>query len=528
MPPRDDLTMLAGMQDDAAQHDEHLKEFFLDLARPAADTDDARAAARERWNAWRSAPENAEVRVNFAGVNFGEKENRVISFAGFEFGDWAGFEETKFSFGARFDRATFGDHASFDRATFALVPSFDGVTFGRGASFDDATFWSGPKFDHATFEHGATFNGAAFGVQMMKISGVRYEAGASFSDTVFQGGANFAGATVEPWLERQCAKLFGEAAGGDAALRKKREQAFRAWQKVDGIGPHAFLDLDFSDARILGPISFARRSFERPADFTGARFHAPPDFDGATNLQRIDFTGARVGFAPPEHPRWTPHWTEDSSVPLRLRAFRAVAEQTKNHDLERDLYIEERKAERGVVRKRLREAYWAERNDFRQVALLGPLFIAWLWRRAMDVYWLLSDYGRSLARPPVWLLVTLWPFVWTFDASLTDQRRAATRAAFAAAVEGKADAAAATKRTYYAATRQLAISNTIPFVGSLSIDGEVKKFLLCGAPPGDDRGRACAPIAPRGYQLTLIAQNMLSALLLFFFGLALRNYFKVK
>jgi hypothetical protein len=31
-----------------------------------------------------------------------------------------------------------------------------------------------------------------------------------------------------------------------------------------------------------------------------------------------------------------------------LRAFRKIAEETKNHDLERDLYIEERKAERGV------------------------------------------------------------------------------------------------------------------------------------------------------------------------------------
>jgi hypothetical protein len=41
-------------------------------------------------------------------------------------------------------------------------------------------------------------------------------------------------------------------------------------------------------------------------------------------------------------------WTEKSEVPLRLRRLRKIAEETKNHDLERDLYIEERKAERGV------------------------------------------------------------------------------------------------------------------------------------------------------------------------------------
>jgi hypothetical protein len=58
---------------------------------------------------------------------------------------------------------------------------------------------------------------------------------------------------------------------------------------------------------------------------------------------RIDFTGAHVGFA-----REFLHWTEDSRIPIRLRALRKIAEETKNHDLERDLYIEERKAERGV------------------------------------------------------------------------------------------------------------------------------------------------------------------------------------
>jgi hypothetical protein len=36
-----------------------------------------------------------------------------------------------------------------------------------------------------------------------------------------------------------------------------------------------------------------------------------------------------------------------------LRALRKIAEETKNHDLERDLYIEERKAERGVYWRQL-------------------------------------------------------------------------------------------------------------------------------------------------------------------------------
>jgi hypothetical protein len=50
------------------------------------------------------------------------------------------------------------------------------------------------------------------------------------------------------------------------------------------------------------------------------------------NAGKIDFTGARVSFAP--EGKW-PHWTENSRIPVR--AFRKIAEETKNHDLERDL-----------------------------------------------------------------------------------------------------------------------------------------------------------------------------------------------
>ncbi len=605
--------MLAGMSEAAPQHDEYRQEFFLDLARPRADTDEARAEARERWNAWRRDPANADVRVNFSGVDFRLPGNAGISFDRFAFSDWARFDRATFgdaasfesatfgnesrfdnatfgggatfdraTFGhrARFDRATFGDHASFSSVLFGHRVRFDGAAFGNSASFFNATLDDAASFDRATFGVGANFDSATFGFRA-SFDSVRFgesasfyranfgyvasfyratfadraffnsttfgdEAifdrttfgdGASFHSATFrnlanfraaqlQGSATFEGSPAGPWIAQM--RMGFAATEANEAEPGTRARAYFDQQEREGFGPHAFLGIDFSDARILGPISFGRRSFERPANFTDAQFHAPPDFDGASNLQRIDFTGARIGFVLPDHKRWKPHWTEDSAVPVRLRAFRKIAEDTKNHDLERDLYIEERKAERGVHRKRLRDAFWAERDDLKQVALLGPLIIAWCWRRAMDLYWLFSNYGRSLLRPPFWLLATLWPLVWAFDASLTAQRRSATQSAFASASEKPAEAAKAMKRQFYAATRQLAISNTIPFVGPLSIDGEVKKFLLCGAPPASEAAKACAPIAPWRYQLTLIGQNVLSALLLFFFGLALRNYFKVK
>jgi hypothetical protein len=106
-----------------------------------------------------------------------------------------------------------------------------------------------------------------------------------------------------------------------------------------------------ADGWLAGNISPARASMARRfslaagANFAGARFYSPSEFDPLKNASQIDFTGAHIGFAPPNK---LLHWTKWSLIPLRWRAFRKVAEETKNHDLVRDLYIEESKAERGV------------------------------------------------------------------------------------------------------------------------------------------------------------------------------------
>jgi len=60
------------------------------------------------------------------------------------------------------------------------------------------------------------------------------------------------------------------------------------------------------------------------------------------------------------------------------------------------------------------------------------------------------------------------------------------------------------------------------FCRPLTIDSEIKKFLFC---PGFG---PCLPIPPEGFQLLVIAQNLFSIILVFFIGLALRNYFRIK
>lgn len=114
----------------------------------------------------------------------------------------------------------------------------------------------------------------------------------------------------------------------------------RLWEHR-GSGPDRFQSISFPNAR-FNRANFSGRTFEDVVDFSNGRFFKPPIFHNVTNVVQIDFSGTCVGFAlPGKRP-----WTFDSKIPIGLRALRKIAEETKNHDLERDLYIEERKAAR--------------------------------------------------------------------------------------------------------------------------------------------------------------------------------------
>jgi hypothetical protein len=75
---------------------------------------------------------------------------------------------------------------------------------------------------------------------------------------------------------------------------------------------------------------------------------------------------------------------------------------------------------------------------------------------------------------------------------------------------------------YEQAVQMVARANAVLFIGPLTIDSDIKKFLFCL----NDKG--CRPIPPVCYQWQVIGQNLFSITCLFFIGLALRNYFKIK
>jgi uncharacterized protein YjbI with pentapeptide repeats len=373
-------------------------------------------------------------------------------FAGAVFGTGANFTRVAFGSNANFKSATFGSEAIFKNATFGHRSSFLGSTFGGpafgfrggkfpttpvpgaifvGAAFGDdadftctvfgkgggfsepeanftgATFGKRAAFAYAFFGHSTIFGDVSFGdgvdFRCAIFSNKALGNNVLFRRAVFRGRADFTGKPIDQWMVDVGERMIGGTT--DNNFRETLKQRCKAlWQEYT-TSPDQFAEISFADARFCRDVDFSGRSFTRFADFTGARFYRPPVFEGVTRVDRIDFTGAYIGFSSPHR---LLQWNSDSLIPIRFRALRKVAEDTKNHDLERDLYIEERKAERGVyLVQRFRE--WI-REPNKKWALLSHI----LWIVVMVTYSVLADYGRSFVRPAAWLIASMFFFYWRY------------------------------------------------------------------------------------------------------------------
>lgn len=183
----------------------------------------------------------------------------------------------------------------------------------------------------------------------------------------------------------------------------------------------------------------------------------------------------------------------------RLSALRKDAQEKGEDDRERDLYLEERKAELGIHLVR-----WFE--DLKKGSIIEwpfravLLIIRLLWIVVMVLCWALADYGRSFVRPALWLALSVPFFYLCYIAVLPPSD----------------------VDKYKQAVWMVALGNAVPFGSSLTNDAEVKKLLFCA---GDVSG-TCLP--PEWFQLLVSGQNLLSIILVFFIVLALRNYFRIK
>ena len=128
----------------------------------------------------------------------------------------------------------------------------------------------------------------------------------------------------------------------------------------------------------------------------------------------------------------------------------------------------------------------------------------------MGIYWLLADYGRSIVRPIVALVASVYIFQMAYSTILSGQ-----------------------VHSNPTVVRAFAIANAVPFVGALAFDKDLKTALLCGDRPTDEASAqkrqvpVCVPLPKWDFQILALGQSIVSASLIFFLGLALRNFFKL-
>ncbi len=556
------------------------QKFFLALARLGKDV----------WNRWRAEHPaewgSSHIAVSFAGVDFREPDNSGINFSGFVFGNSANFSGCQFGDRANFSYAIFRDHADLSGATFGEFADFTHTKFGNAANLSCATFWRRANLSGTTFElvpnlsgtnfgHSADFSGAYFWGNA-DFSGATFGPFANFSGVMFFDGPNLSGTTLGYATKFSSAKFhdyvdmralsrdtwknlrssFIENSQFTKSWSQERRERFLTIEDELGLseeaGADSFLALDFSDAHFESVADFSGRMFRGHAKFARTRFDQPPNFDNCKGTGQLDFYNARMGFGSNVTPfRWFPirvrytnvrvrGWTMDGDIALRLRRVRKLAEETKNHDLERDLYIEERKAERGILLGRCAIDLWRALNqnpirasefphayvraltgsiNYLRAALTGILriFAHTAWIAVMSVYWLLADYGRSFARPLLALVLSVFLFQALYPMAVPRPGAA-----------GEAD--------FNRALSAFTVAHAVPFVGALTLDKEVQATLLCGARPTDpamaqqQNVPVCAsvPLPSLGFQLLVLGQSIFSALCVFFIALALRNFFKLR
>lgn len=456
---------------------------------------------------------------------------RGASFRGATFGNAASFERTLFGDDAEFDDAVFGDNACFDDAIFGNNARFNNATFegnarfgtkfgdddrfgakfGGKASFNDAKFNNVATFESASFEGDARFTGAAFGAGA-RFNEATFGSDAQFGRTIFGDGARFDKAAFGADARFDRATFKGTAIF-DAARRERelvefsksphfssRFEAYEAPNSSENLNlGSSFRSVCFSHARFLGVASFVDRDFKGEADFTNAIFDVPPDFRSAKARENMDWTRVQFKFG------WYPTvghiripvrgWTTHTDTVARLRRLRGIANEIRAVDAERDLFVLERLAERGIFWR----DWWRGGLLTRLNGWFRPLTATIL----MFLYRYSSNFGRSALLPVIWLGIFSWGFYRLYlilYLSLIERplfvpvRRALFDLTFVSAVP-------------FGSTARPAFQSVIQ-----------KLF----------QSESGLLVIPWQFHAASAAQGIINVMLVFLLGLALRNYYKFR
>jgi uncharacterized protein YjbI with pentapeptide repeats len=421
--------------------------------------------------------------LDFSGFIFpGEAE-----FRGARFTSEAWFERAQFQGDARFAESKFEGNARFNHAVFSHDAWFDRVEFkGEFAYFEKAEFHGPARFRSAKFYWVAWFLLAEFW-DLMWASQVNFADYASFARARFHGDAVFAA--------------------------MKSERAFDLSGATFDHVPD-FIEANFSEAPRLDNVILPRTGFFA----TLKRRKRPPGWDQEAAIER-DY-GYR-------------DWLENKDISSMYRALRGLALKGHDHEREQDYFASEMRALRGTSDR----LFPWPKNGARYI--LGIL------------YELLSDFGRSITRPLLgWCILTSFAAVFYLAAhfaqrypTMPPSSLAWTGAASRAFLERVLSSIAPSTKAPAALPNASCIRGTSSDPLSSAVYLAVRRGLVVGFDQSEKLPQALAclygedislgkqqliPFVPDPVLWIGFAQSMLSAVFLFFFGLALRNQFKIR
>jgi hypothetical protein len=361
------------------------------------------------------------------------------------------FEDCDISIFAMFSRNLFYGGVSFHKCEVPEGLDFYKDYFGDESGFSESNVGGHTALDNAYF-------GWGFGVERCSF-----------------GTLDFTYRKKEE--EEDVAALQGEK----YPLTHKKIAAVQAKCRVrDGsFDVFVFEGNTFSETAV-----FSGRKFTEKTNFSNNVFSKPPVFFECEGLDAVSLSNIKCyinGYWELGGIRISkPAWTTNSEVVDNLRLLRKIAIQKHDHDLEQDIFILERLAQRGVQVRR------NPLNALPTIIITG-------------LYGILSSFGKSLIRPIFFLLVS-FAIHYSYNVSK---------------VSGMF------RLSFDEVVLQYTLGRSYPFIPFLHEASKNAARQLFGA--GDDEvllNFSDAAVAA--------AFSSFNILLLFLMGLAIRNYFKIK
>lgn len=451
------------------------------------------------WNAWRSdfptrggrsyfgffnqtAYENSidfsncvfEEEVNFAGFNFGSNANfenaqfkKIVIFESANFVENTNFDLAKFQNGVVFQKARFESDVRFRCAKFDELAIFSLAQFGGITDFTAACFSGQANFDKVIHGRELIFNNASFDCPPISFVATSWESFLFFYElderehikkwaeklnlspgkinSALFGGTKFTG-TVD---------FSGVEFAGKTRFSKSFANQSIYWFKKDENGK-----IVFDGGKVCEIASFRTKAGDPLV------FGSPPIFHNCKFNQDVSFDGA-------EFPAPTGH--ESSS-----RAYRTLKLAFAQ--------IQGVREEQRFFRLEMAEEHYSIRGPAR-------------WMHSM--YALLSDYGFSVMRPSLLLLVTsvialiLYGFFAGYEICIPFL------------------SSCTPSREWF----EFGLINAFPLLGMDQYAGLIRKDLFPST---------LHPGVKTLITITVIVQKSISLIAFFLIGLALRNLFKMK